>query len=97
MSSTAGVSQRELISFGLAAAALLLAGVSGHYLYRSLAAPVDLYDNERALVAFLYCIPAFLLAAGSLVTAWSARSARFTLARLAAASVAIYAVFLAVR
>ena len=87
---------RAEAAIGLAAAAVLVACLSAHYLYRSVAPPLEVYDNERSLLAMLYSIPALILAVGSLFASWPARSKVFALAKVAATSVIIYALALVV-
>jgi len=82
---------RELLATGLVGAAVVAAAVSVRYLYMFLAPPLEVYDNERSILALVLVLPALVLAVGSLVAAWSVRSRGMVMVRTVAWMVLMYA------
>jgi len=86
---------KSLTAFGFACAASAFAAISARYFYRSVAPPLEVYDNERMMLAFLYGFAGLLLSLGSLAFTRSAGPSRLVLlTRVAASSVIIYALVL---
>lgn len=62
---------KEVTSVAFAGIALCLALRSVYYFYRSLMPPVEVYDNERGMLAFLFAVPALVTAVISTAMTWS--------------------------
>jgi hypothetical protein len=87
---TASSAPRTIAALLTGAAAAVIATLSASHYHRAYSPPLEVYDNERALLGGMYFVLALGLTIASLMAAWSRRSAGRLPARIVSVFTAVW-------